>query len=93
MLGLTDSVFLITQTNHGKGLAVAEALHARGCRLSCGVRNQARLADFHAKRDTARLHVPPFDPQAWSDQASWLMDPTTRFACPFSGTAMTKAQP
>lgn len=79
MLDLTDRVFLISGANRGIGLAIAEALYDKGCRLSLGVRDSSSLAAFMAARDPARLQVAAYDAESWATQAAWVESAAARF--------------
>ncbi len=79
MLDLANRVFLISGANRGIGLAVANALYDRGCRLSLGVRTPENLATFCVGRDTARIHVARYDAESWSTQAAWVAGAAERF--------------
>jgi NAD(P)-dependent dehydrogenase (short-subunit alcohol dehydrogenase family) len=72
MLDLTNRVFLISGANRGIGLAVAELLYARGCRLSLGVRDPKSLDGFVADRDADRIHVARYDAEKWITHATWV---------------------
>jgi NAD(P)-dependent dehydrogenase (short-subunit alcohol dehydrogenase family) len=72
MLDGTGRVALITGAGRGIGLALAEALHARGYALSLGVRDPARAAATFAHLDPARLHLARFVAEDWEGQARWV---------------------
>lgn len=79
MLDPTGRVILISGASRGIGRAIAEALHARGYRLSLGVRDpQATQAAF-AGFDPARLHVARFDAADWATHAAWVEAAVGRF--------------
>ena len=79
MLDLTDAVFMISGANRGIGLRCAEALYARGCRLSLGVRDPASLASFIRERDAARLLISPYEAMDWASHARWVDETVLRF--------------
>jgi NAD(P)-dependent dehydrogenase (short-subunit alcohol dehydrogenase family) len=79
MLDLTDRVFLISGANRGIGLAVAEVLYTRGCRLSLGVRDPKSLDGFIAARDAARIHVARYDAENWNSHAAWVETAASTF--------------
>lgn len=79
MLDLHDKVFLITGANRGIGIKCAEALYARGARLSLGVRDLKRLDNFVSGRDAARVHVGRFIAEDWSSHAAWIEETAARF--------------
>jgi NAD(P)-dependent dehydrogenase (short-subunit alcohol dehydrogenase family) len=80
MLDLTDRVFLISGANRGIGLAVAEVLYARGCRLSLGVRDPKSLDGFVAARDADRIHVARYDAENWASHAAWVEAAASTFS-------------
>jgi NAD(P)-dependent dehydrogenase (short-subunit alcohol dehydrogenase family) len=79
MLTLEGRVFLISGANRGIGLAVAEALYSKGCRLSLGVRNAASLSGFLAERDPDRLHIARYEAESWVTHAAWVAAAASRF--------------
>jgi NAD(P)-dependent dehydrogenase (short-subunit alcohol dehydrogenase family) len=80
MLDLTDRVFLISGANRGIGFAVAEALYARGCRLSLGARDPKSLDGFVAARDANRIHVARYAAENWASHAAWVETAASRFS-------------
>jgi NAD(P)-dependent dehydrogenase (short-subunit alcohol dehydrogenase family) len=72
MLDLKDRVFLVSGANRGIGLAIAEALYARGARLSLGVRDAKSLAAFVASRNAGRIHAARYDAEDWLTHESWV---------------------
>lgn len=79
MLDLRDRVILISGATRGIGAAVAAKLHARGCRLSLGVRDVNGLAGFLAGRDASRIHVARYDAAEWATHAAWVDAAVARF--------------
>jgi NAD(P)-dependent dehydrogenase (short-subunit alcohol dehydrogenase family) len=79
MLELKDRVFLVSGANRGIGLAIAEALYARGARLSLGVRDTKSLAAFIGSRDAGRLHAARYDAEDWATHESWVSAAAGRF--------------
>ncbi|MBY0611181.1 MAG: SDR family NAD(P)-dependent oxidoreductase [Beijerinckiaceae bacterium] len=79
MLDLSNRVILISGASRGIGRAIAEALYARGCRLSLGVRDAARLDDFSGGKDESRLHVGHYDAESWASHKDWVADAVDRF--------------
>jgi NAD(P)-dependent dehydrogenase (short-subunit alcohol dehydrogenase family) len=57
MLDLTDRVFLISGASRGIGLAIAAALHGKGCRVSLGTRSGAVPGAFPFSGDPERIHA------------------------------------
>jgi NAD(P)-dependent dehydrogenase (short-subunit alcohol dehydrogenase family) len=78
-MDLEGRVFLVSGANRGIGLAIAEELYARGCRLSLGVRDASSLATFVATREPARVQVAAFDAESWASQAAWVDSAVARF--------------
>lgn len=79
MLDLSNRVILISGASRGIGRAIAEALYARGCRLSLGVRDAASLDDFSGGKDESRLHIGHYDAQSWTSHARWVAGAVERF--------------
>ncbi len=79
MIDLTDKVFLITGANRGIGLRCAEALHARGARLSLGVRDRKSLDGFHDRQGSDRIHIGQYIAEDWASHAAWVDDTVARF--------------
>jgi len=79
MLDGQGRVALITGAGRGIGLAIAQALYARGYALSLGVRDPARAAATFAHLDPARTQLARFVAEDWAGQARWVEEAAARF--------------
>jgi NAD(P)-dependent dehydrogenase (short-subunit alcohol dehydrogenase family) len=79
MLDLKDRVFLVSGANRGIGLAIAEALYARGARLSLGVRDPKGREAFSAGRNKEHLHVARYAAEDWASHQAWVDAAVARF--------------
>src|SRR6188768_2852645 len=79
MLAAKDRVVLISGANRGIGLALANNLHAKGYRLSLGVRDATAMAKHVAAMDPARVHVAAYEAKDWASHEAWVAAAVARF--------------
>ena len=70
---------MISGANRGIGLALAEALYAKGYTLSLGARDVASLTRATAAMDAARVQRARYDAGDWQGQAAWVAAAMERF--------------
>ena len=80
MIDPDNRVVLLSGATRGIGLALAQALFAKGYRLSLGVRRPSALPDALAQMDPARVHVARYDGADWATHSAWVDDAVRRFS-------------
>jgi NAD(P)-dependent dehydrogenase (short-subunit alcohol dehydrogenase family) len=79
MLIPTGRVVLVSGANRGIGLALAQALYAKGYTLSLGAREISSLTRSTAAMDQARVHRALYDAGDWQGQSAWVAAAKERF--------------
>lgn len=79
MIDPANRVVLVSGANRGIGLAVAQNLHAKGYRLSLGLRTPANPPDAIARMDASRVHVAHYDAKEWTTHRVWIDAAIARF--------------
>jgi len=79
MLDPHGRVILISGANRGIGLAVAQALYAKGYTVSLGVRDPSGLEGITAHWNELRLHTAHYEAAQWKTHAAWIESVVERF--------------
>ena len=79
MIDPTGRVVLISGATRGIGLAIAQALHAKGYSLSLGARNADALSSATSNMDPSRVHTAKYDASDWQSHQAWVDAAVARF--------------
>jgi len=79
MLDPHGRVILISGANRGIGLAVAQALYAKGYTVSLGARDPQALASAISHWNELRLQTAHYDATDWRTHAAWVESAVERF--------------